>query len=57
MSRPVCVIAENGPFRINDDLTLDANKFGWDQTHNMIFVDQVQSKRFSSSSCEPASCQ
>lgn len=33
--------AENGPFRIKDDLTLVANEYGWDQTHNMIFVDQV----------------
>jgi len=33
--------AENGPFRIKDDLTLVANDYGWDQTHNMIFVDQV----------------
>lgn len=33
---------ENGPFHITSNLTLKKNPYGWDQTHNMIFVDQVR---------------
>jgi hypothetical protein len=32
--------AENGPFKINDDLTLRDNPTGWDVNHNVIYVDQ-----------------
>lgn len=31
---------EHGPFKINDDLTLDENPYGWDVSHNVIYVDQ-----------------
>ncbi|BDA42498.1 Serine carboxypeptidase 3 [Coccomyxa sp. Obi] len=51
-SSELAVFYENGPFRINDDLTLDANEFGWDQTHNMIFVDQPINTGFSYSEDE-----
>lgn len=39
--------AENGPFHINQDLTLSENKYGWDKSHNMIFVDQPIGTGFS----------
>jgi Serine carboxypeptidase len=42
-SSELAVFYENGPFHINDDLTLSTNKYGWDSGHNMIFVDQVRS--------------
>lgn len=32
--------AENGPFKIKDDLTLEDNPNGWDVSHNMVYVDQ-----------------
>ena len=32
--------AEQGPYKINADLTLRDNPDGWDVAHNMIFVDQ-----------------
>lgn len=34
------ISAENGPFKINKDLTLEDNPDGWDVSHNMIYVDQ-----------------
>lgn len=34
------ILAENGPFNINEDLTLKDNPHGWDVSHNMIYVDQ-----------------
>ena len=40
-------VAENGPFKINKDLTLRINPYGWDKTHNMIFVDQPIGTGFS----------
>ena len=39
--------AENGPYRINEDLTLSVNKHGWDSGHNVIFVDQPIGTGFS----------
>lgn len=40
-SSELAVFYENGPFHITSNLTLERNEYGWDQTHNMIFVDQV----------------
>ena len=34
------MFVENGPFKIADDLTLDDNPYGWDVSHNLIYVDQ-----------------
>jgi len=34
------MFVENGPFKITDDLTLDDNPYGWDVSHNLIYVDQ-----------------
>ena len=36
----MCARAENGPFKITEDLTLRDNEYGWDQAASMIFVDQ-----------------
>ena len=41
-SSELAVFYEQGPFRITKNLTLEKNLYGWDQTHNMIFVDQVR---------------
>ena len=41
-SSELAVFYEQGPFRITKNLTLEKNVYGWDQTHNMIFVDQVR---------------
>ena len=38
---------ENGPFRIEDDLTLSDNPYGWDVGHNILFVDQPVGTGFS----------
>lgn len=32
--------AENGPFTLNEDLSLKDNPYGWDVSHNVIYVDQ-----------------
>ena len=42
----LCACAENGPFHITSNLTLEKNPYGWDQSHNMIFVDQVLASDF-----------
>eukprot|EP00892_Ulva_mutabilis_P009378 jgi/Ulvmu1/6812/UM031_0015.1 len=39
-SSELAVFYENGPFKINDDLTLSDSPYGWDISHNMIYVDQ-----------------
>ena len=39
--------AENGPFKINKDLSLRESEYGWDKSHNMIFVDQPIGTGFS----------
>lgn len=32
--------AENGPFKITEELELRDNPYGWDQSANMLFIDQ-----------------
>ena len=39
--------AENGPYHINDDLSLNRSESGWDVNSNMIFVDQPINTGFS----------
>lgn len=39
--------AENGPYHINDDLSLNRSEYGWDVNSNMIFVDQPINTGFS----------
>ena len=46
-SSELAVFYENGPFHINDDLSLNETEFGWDVHHNMIFVDQPINTGFS----------
>ncbi|XP_058734965.1 serine carboxypeptidase-like [Vicia villosa] len=43
---------ENGPFKINNDLSLSWNDYGWDKGSNIIFVDQPIGTGFSYSSDE-----
>jgi len=33
------LFTENGPYTINDDLTLNANPYAWNQQANVVFVD------------------
>ena len=46
-SSELAVFYENGPFRIEDDLSLSENPFGWDVGHNVLFVDQPVGTGFS----------
>ena len=46
-SSELAVFFENGPFRIEDDLTLSDNPFGWDVGHNILFIDQPVGTGFS----------
>ncbi|GAB2276808.1 hypothetical protein Dimus_011522 [Dionaea muscipula] len=46
-SSSVALFAENGPFKIDADLTLVPNNYGWDQVSNIIFVDQPVGTGFS----------
>ncbi|KAL4449695.1 hypothetical protein ABPG74_007518 [Tetrahymena malaccensis] len=34
------LFAENGPFKVNDDLTLSSNPYSWNSNANLVFVDQ-----------------
>ena len=47
--------AENGPYHINDDLSLNRSEYGWDVNSNMIFVDQPINTGFSYSSVSSVS--
>ncbi|KAG0565772.1 hypothetical protein M758_7G013600 [Ceratodon purpureus] len=38
---------ENGPFKINDDMSLVWNDYGWDKVSSIIFVDQPIGTGFS----------
>ena len=46
-SSELAVFYENGPFRIEDDLSLSENPFGWDVGHNVLFIDQPVGTGFS----------
>ena len=39
--------AENGPFKITEDLELRESEYGWDQAANIVFVDQPINTGFS----------
>lgn len=41
---------EQGPYKINNDMSLTETEWGWDKFHTMIFVDQPINTGFSYSS-------
>jgi cathepsin A (carboxypeptidase C) len=43
----LAIFYENGPFTINDDLSLKRNKFSWNENSNMLYVDQPVGVGFS----------
>lgn len=47
-SSELAVFYENGPFTINDDLTLKRNNYSWNEISNLLFVDQPLGTGFSS---------
>jgi cathepsin A (carboxypeptidase C) len=47
-SSEVALFAENGPFTINDDLTLKKNPYSWSNNSNLVFIDQPVGTGFSS---------
>jgi len=47
-SSELAVFYENGPFTINDDLTLTKNEYSWNEVSNLLFVDQPLGTGFSS---------
>ncbi|CAI9104979.1 OLC1v1003785C1 [Oldenlandia corymbosa var. corymbosa] len=49
-SSELALFYENGPFQIDDNLSLQWNNFGWDKVSNIIFVDQPTGTGFSFSS-------
>lgn len=46
-SSELAVFYENGPWSINDDLSLSETKYGWDRASHMIYVDQPIGTGFS----------
>jgi serine carboxypeptidase-like clade IV len=46
-SSELAVFYENGPYSINDDMSLSETEYGWDRFHTTIFVDQPINTGFS----------
>ncbi|CAI0544050.1 unnamed protein product [Linum tenue] len=46
-SGEISLFYDNGPVRLNPDLTLAWNAYGWDQVFNIIYVDQPTGTGFS----------
>lgn len=46
-SSEIAIFEENGPYTVNPNMTLSETAYGWDATHNMIFVDQPINVGFS----------
>ncbi|KAI3722055.1 hypothetical protein L2E82_33079 [Cichorium intybus] len=51
-SSAVALFFENGPFHLNNNLSLVWNDYGWDKVSNMIYIDQPIGTGFSYSSSE-----
>lgn len=43
----LAIFFENGPYQINDDLTLKKNEYAWNNHANMLYVDQPVGTGFS----------
>jgi len=39
-SSSLALFSENGPYTINDDLTLNSNPYSWNNNANLLFIDQ-----------------
>lgn len=46
-SSEMAVFYENGPFTINEDLSLKKNEFSWNNKANLVFIDQPLGTGFS----------
>ncbi|KAL4505177.1 hypothetical protein ABPG72_016244 [Tetrahymena utriculariae] len=46
-SSELALFTENGPFTVNDNLTLDSNPNAWNNNANLVFVDQPVGTGFS----------
>ena len=46
-SSELAIFYENGPYTINDDLSLKRNDYSWNQNSNLVFVDQPVGTGFS----------
>ncbi len=44
----VALFFENGPYTINDDLSLNPNAFSWNKISNLLYIDQPVGTGFSS---------
>lgn len=46
-SSEVAIFYENGPFTINDDMTLKTNEYSWNDVSNIAFIDNPVGTGFS----------
>ncbi|CAI2371200.1 unnamed protein product [Moneuplotes crassus] len=46
-SSEVALFYENGPFIIQDDLTLEKNQYSWNEVSNLLYIDQPLGTGFS----------
>ncbi|KAL4591582.1 hypothetical protein LXL04_004551 [Taraxacum kok-saghyz] len=51
-SSELALFYENGPFKVNNNLSLTWNDYGWDKVSNLIYVDQPTGTGFSYSSSD-----
>lgn len=49
-SGEIALVWENGPYILNDDLTLTKNKYSWNNFANLVYVDQPKGTGYSNSS-------
>ena len=46
-SSELAIFYENGPYNINNDLTLKRNNYSWNENSNLLFIDQPVGTGFS----------